>query len=834
MPQIAKLIGCAGSGKTRELLQIMEKALSVGDLDPMQIGFVSFTRQARGEAASRAGDQFGISQDDLEKAGWFRTLHSICYRCLNVGDELLSDDTKSRRWVMKALGDNLDGGVLTLSEDAAQESLADLEYSYTTQSALSMWDVSRNLLMPVEKVWNRTHNIPGSFDKCRETIERYESAKRVDGRIDFVDLLAKFAGYRFTVDSIEKCDPDGEVPLLPIWFQDEMQDSSALMMAVFQRLISAPTTQWVYVCADPNQCQPPGTLVETVTGRVAIENLDPELHRLLCWEKRSGRIRGHKHGYNFLVAQRNCNELIEVKSGKRSTKYTASHKCYARFSRSLKKNHCVYLMRKGDFFRIGSCKLYNKKHNISLLAGRCRGEGADEAWILSLHSTARESVVEENLQSSLYGIPMVTFRPANGTNVTRRELRYIFSGISDLSGRASRCLKNHGRNILFPAWHKRIKQTGFLKAGTHYASNLIPEAMEIPHEDRNSKKVTWEKIDSISYAPGGIVYSLEVEKHHNYIADGIVTQNSIHGFAGASNKHFRDMPADKVRYLDKNYRCAQHIHELGERILAQCHEYENHKTTGADHNGFYEVRAWNPLLMRDCGPYGDGIHSGIQPDQQWLVLTRTNKEVRNLGAVLKNCGVPWVPIRPVNGGWRRPSWQKAMNCLYNMERGWDVGGEWWHEAVKFLPSMLDGHRMLVHGTKKRFKTLADARKYPVITPCDYEDIGITNDLLDHIRRGRWQQFVEGGEMWSKAASIWGVESVQSPKVQLGTIHSAKGAQADNVFYYANTSHAVEKAREYPDGGDEEHRVEYVGVTRARKRLVISWKPGAPYRAQLPA
>jgi DNA helicase-2/ATP-dependent DNA helicase PcrA len=58
----------------------------------------------------------------------------------------------------------------------------------------------------------------------------------------------------------------------------------------------------------------------------------------------------------------------------------------------------------------------------------------------------------------------------------------------------------------------------------------------------------------------------------------------------------------------------------------------------------------------------------------------------------------------------------------------------------------------------------------------------------------------------------------SPRVRLSTIHSAKGAEADHVVLM--TEMAWRTAREAYQNPDDERRVWYVGVTRARQKLTI--------------
>ena len=65
----------------------------------------------------------------------------------------------------------------------------------------------------------------------------------------------------------------------------------------------------------------------------------------------------------------------------------------------------------------------------------------------------------------------------------------------------------------------------------------------------------------------------------------------------------------------------------------------------------------------------------------------------------------------------------------------------------------------------------------------------------------------------------GEELSKSPRVKLSTIHSAKGGEADNVLLMLdNTKTIRDSVEKSPDKQDEEHRVWYVGITRARNNL----------------
>ncbi len=247
--QSARTIGGAGTGKTRELIEIVAKLLDrLGD--PYQIGFVSFTRAARQEAAERAAIVFGLNARELmQGAGWFRTLHSVCYRLLASTAKAVDADSK---WLAETFDQQIAGGVSTTSEELAEWNIGQTD----VDRALNLWGLARNRLMPVEPLWTLARQIDASTPDLAEVeriVERYEQAKRLDGRCDYTDMLARFAGYRFDMDGPAETGVEGDVPGIQAWILDEAQDTSPLAGKVFDRLISAPSVRWVYLAGDPMQ-----------------------------------------------------------------------------------------------------------------------------------------------------------------------------------------------------------------------------------------------------------------------------------------------------------------------------------------------------------------------------------------------------------------------------------------------------------------------------------------------------------------------------------------------------------------------------------------------------
>ena len=247
MVQIARLIGGAGTGKTTELLNIIDSVVKRG-IDPLSIGFCSFTRAARAEAVSRVSDRFGISGDEITRFGWFKTIHSVAYRQLGVSGELLTGNKESRDWFEENLG------------EAVSVTETDGEIQTNTRTpvglALDIWSASRSRLEPLVDSWERIKRCSPetpSLEECEQVIGRYETHKRIDGRVDFVDIIGRYAGVKFSVEGFEEVSPDGEVPDVPVWIFDEQQDTSQLLDRVSRRLVYEGSTRWGYLAGDPFQ-----------------------------------------------------------------------------------------------------------------------------------------------------------------------------------------------------------------------------------------------------------------------------------------------------------------------------------------------------------------------------------------------------------------------------------------------------------------------------------------------------------------------------------------------------------------------------------------------------
>ena len=198
---IRVLVGSAGTGKTSRVLDLLDEAITRTGARPENVLFASLTRAARQEAAERAGARWGVSADELMKRHFFKTVHAIAFR--SATGDLITESIDDKRWIATTLGEH------------ARE--------------LGRWDAARM-------------SMRGSFSGGyygQAAVENYESRKRIDGRVDFTDLLAAFAGVSFTPDGkFRRVAPRCDVPpgIIVAAF-DEHQDASPLLDLCCRRIV---------------------------------------------------------------------------------------------------------------------------------------------------------------------------------------------------------------------------------------------------------------------------------------------------------------------------------------------------------------------------------------------------------------------------------------------------------------------------------------------------------------------------------------------------------------------------------------------------------------------
>lgn len=252
MAKIERSLGGAGTGKTRQILAKMNEAKRELRLSVDQIGFATFTRAGRAEISERAAAEWGVDAETLNKA-WFRTAHSIAHKCLGVEEGRLISGEEGDQWLSGALG----GSLAVKLDSRGERTYVSGNGGEPLSQALQAWDLARARMCSVGEVlqrWEASGN--PALDQCdvEATVKKYEQAKKREDRLDFTDMIGRYAGVKFGVDGPQFCTPEGEVPEgLRVLAIDEAQDSSHLVDRVCRRLAASDTVERIWISGDPFQ-----------------------------------------------------------------------------------------------------------------------------------------------------------------------------------------------------------------------------------------------------------------------------------------------------------------------------------------------------------------------------------------------------------------------------------------------------------------------------------------------------------------------------------------------------------------------------------------------------
>lgn len=299
---------------------------------------------------------------------------------------------------------------------------------------------------------------------------------------------------------------------------------------------------------------------------------------------------------------------------------------------------------------------------------------------------------------------------------------------------------------------------------------------------------------------------------------------TIYSFTGASPQHllgFRSRhPQARVVELVRNYRSTPQVVGLANLVLRS--------PGGGRRSGSVELRAQRAdgaapeLLVADDDPaeaeqVAERVRALVDaghPAAEVAVLFRTNGQSELFESALAERGIPYL----VRGGERFFSRKEVRDALVLMR-----GAARSDDGEVPLPDLVRDVLLGAGWTREAPTTGGAARER-------WESLAALAALADDLAaadpEARLPVFVR--ELDERAAAQ------HAPTVQgvtLASLHAAKGLEWDTVFLVGCSDGLLPiTMAETPDEIEEERRLLYVGVTRARQRLVLSYSrartPGA--------
>lgn len=257
---------------------------------------------------------------------------------------------------------------------------------------------------------------------------------------------------------------------------------------------------------------------------------------------------------------------------------------------------------------------------------------------------------------------------------------------------------------------------------------------------------------------------------------------AIYRWSGADVERFLHQPHDAKIVLPLSHRLPEKIFAVGQEIASRIGErYEKPYAPAREGGEVHYHQRWLDVPFDTPGT--------------WLVLARNGYMLKELEQIMQSLG--WLYERR----WGPSAEPDHVKAIYGWE-AWRRGEMVKGDTAKHIAEAL--------GREKDWK-VSPARKY------EAKDFGLSVE-----RMPLWHEALHEipfhKRMYYISALRRGQKLNVEPRIRLETIHGVKGSEADHVALSQDMS-----ARTYDSfekDADSEHRVFYVGVTRAKQSLHV--------------
>ncbi len=300
----------------------------------------------------------------------------------------------------------------------------------------------------------------------------------------------------------------------------------------------------------------------------------------------------------------------------------------------------------------------------------------------------------------------------------------------------------------------------------------------------------------LSWLQWQVVHKLGRQVQRRYIAGD--DDQCIYIWAGASAEMFNTEPCDDYLVLPQSYRICSSVHTLSQSIIKRVKIRQPKEFKPRDSAGFVKPTGYlSPKLLDEGGTS--------------LVLFRNHSRGTELSKVLQDAGTPFLgQYSPLS----KRDVVLALEGWFAISQNRNVTSEQAGAMVSFTPD-----RYLQPGARSRTTRPTGAFSASAF---------FTADALQLPWYQLMPRIPQLGYL-DRAITRYGWKDTLAPRTQLISIHQSKGREADTVVLDLQMARRTYES--YQENPDDEARVFYVGVTRARERL-YTLLPEGPMAYQL--
>lgn len=284
-----------------------------------------------------------------------------------------------------------------------------------------------------------------------------------------------------------------------------------------------------------------------------------------------------------------------------------------------------------------------------------------------------------------------------------------------------------------------------------------------------------------------IAHAIDKKSERMYCAGD--DDQAIYRWAGADVDHFINLPGGN-EVLSQSYRIPRSVHRLAETIVSRIHHRFPKQYKPKTEEG--TVRRISDVRQLDMS------------EGSWLVMAQANYMLTDLAYELKSMGY----LFERNGS------RSISTSLSTAVNSWERvrnGGLIHVASARTMYKYMTGNGVKVLRGKKKIVGEEDN----LIT---FETL-VENHGLLATKDMPWfealDQIPPADRIYITALLRTGEKFNAVPRIRLSTIHGTKGGEAENVVIFTDLTRAALNT-----GGDDLHRVFYVGITRTMQNLFI--------------
>jgi len=276
---------------------------------------------------------------------------------------------------------------------------------------------------------------------------------------------------------------------------------------------------------------------------------------------------------------------------------------------------------------------------------------------------------------------------------------------------------------------------------------------------------------------------------------------SVYSFRAGTPHYFNETPADNELYLSETRRCRGKIADFARRVL------------NAGPGANTDFNAYNPggAVSRADGSndelLSNAVENGVDGGGVFM-LARTNSKVYSIKRWLKRNGYPFDTLGTrQNTMWAVDAKTEIVEALERLAAGdIEIPKKGINRVTAHSPKGEMNKDALEKPGPSNYTADSVWRAFPYADTVT--DIVAELDFRPDVRKALKQAVLNDAKN-------------DYEKIKVGTIHAAKGLESPAVLLFNSyNKHLRDSYHGDTDTRKEEHRLAYVGATRARKRLYV--------------